>query len=445
MPEALTVDRWQFAFTVTFHYLFPQLTMGLSLLLVVFKLLGRGGRAPRWDEASRFWARIFAINFVAGVVTGIPMEMQFGTNWSSFSRYAGQVIGQPLAMEGLFAFFLESSFLGLFLYGEKRLGPRGHLAAAILVFAGTWLSGYFILATDAFLQHPAGQVATPAGPLALASLGDLLANPWLPWQYLHDMSAAVVTGAFVVAAVGAFYLLSGRHAEHGRGFLRVGVVAAFAASLFQLFPSGDGQGRNLARWQPATLAAMEGVFHTESGAPLAILGQPDMERLRLDNPLIVPRALSFLTYRHWAATVRGLDAFPRADWPDDVPLVYFSYHIMVGLGTLLLLLAAIALLQLRGARLFRARGTLWALLLAAPFPYIATTAGWLTAELGRQPWLVYGLFRTAQGPSPRVSSGNVLFTLLGWCGLYLVVGLLVLFLLGREILHGPAAPAGGEG
>ncbi|MHB8419154.1 MAG: cytochrome ubiquinol oxidase subunit I [Myxococcales bacterium] len=439
MPEALTVDRWQFAFTITFHYLFPQLTMGLSLLLVLFE--GLGLRRPAFREAGRFWGRIFALAFAMGVVTGIPMEFQFGTNWSAFSRYAGQVVGQPLAMEGLYSFFLESSLLGLYLFGGARLGRLGRFCTALAVCAGSWLSGFFILATDAFLQHPTGQAPGPDGTLQLASLGDLLGNPWLGWQYAHNMSASVITASFAVAAVGAFYLLSGRFEAHGRRFVAAGVLAGLAASLFQIFPSGDSQGRNVARWQPPTLAAMEGLFHSRAGAPLEIIGQPDMEKLQLDNPIEVPRALSFLTYRRWGAEIRGLDAFPREAWPANVPLVYFGYHIMVGLGTLFVLLLALAAVQLARGRLFEQRPILWALLLAAPFPYVATTAGWLTAELGRQPWLVYGLYRTAQGTSPHVSSGSAVFSLLGFCGIDLVLGLLFLALVGRAIARGPEGQA----
>ncbi len=437
MPDALTVDRLQFAFTIIFHYLFPQLTMGLSLLLVVFKGLGLVRREQRFDEDARFLGRIFAINFAVGVVTGIPMEFQFGTNWSAFSAFAGGVVGQPLAMEGVFAFFLESSVLGLFLFGERRLGPLLHFGSALLLFFGSWLSGFFILATNAFLQHPVGHVAMPDGHLALSSLGALLGNPWLVWQFAHNMSAAAITGAFAVAALGAFYLLSGRHLAHGRDLLRAGVIVGLSFALFELFPSGDQQAQNVARFQPVALAAMEGLFHSKEGAALALIGQPDMATLELDNPIEVPKALSFLTYRRWGAEVRGLDSFPRDLWPDDVPLLYFAYHIMVGLGTAFIALMALAGLMLWRGRLERSRPLLWALLLALPFPYIATTAGWVTAELGRQPWLVYGLFRTSQGASPNVSSGNVVFTLLGFCGLYLLVGILYLFLVGREIARGP--------
>jgi cytochrome d ubiquinol oxidase subunit I len=437
VEPALTVHRLQFAFTVTFHYLFPQLTMGLALLILILKSLALRTGDEHWNRAARFWARIFGINFALGVVTGIPMEFQFGTNWAQFSRAAGGVIGQTLAMEGIFSFFLESSFLGLLLFGEKRLGPKGHWLSALLVFLGSWLSGYLIIATDAWMQHPVGYALGQSGDYRLSSFWALLLNPWALWQYAHNMSGAVITGCFVMAGVGAFYLLSGKQEVFGRTFVRIGVVVGVMATIFQLFPSGDAQGRMVARHQPATLAAMEGLFETQEGAPLAILGQPDTQKKRLDNPLIVPKMLSFLTYRRWDVEVKGLDHFREEDWPDNVALLYYSYHVMVGLGTIFIAVMVIAALLLWRGKLYRSRAMLWALLISVPFPYIANTAGWITAEVGRQPWLIYGLMRTREGVSPQVSEGNAWFTLIGFMGLYTVLSILFLFLVYREIERGP--------
>jgi len=442
--DALTLHRFHFAFTVTYHYLFPQLTMGLALLIVILKTKGLRPGGEIYNRAARFWAKIFAINFAMGVVTGIPMEFQFGTNWSVFSKAAGGVIGQTLAMEGVFSFFLESTFLGLFLFGEKRLGPKGHWFAAFMVFLGSWLSGYFIVATNAWMQHPVGYTLTSDGQIVLASLSALLLNPWLLWQYLHTMVGSVVTAAFVMAGIGAFYLLDGKHEDYAREFLRLGVTAGFISSILMLFPTGDAQGKNIARHQPVTLAAMEGLFETQQGAPIAILGQPDMEAKKLDNPLLVPRALSFITYLRWNAEVRGLDAFAQDQWPDNIPLLYYSYHIMVGLGTIFIAVMTISFWKLRRGRLYQARRWLWVIMLAIPFPYIANTAGWTTAELGRQPWLIYGLMRTGDGASMNVSSGNALFTLIGFMGMYTVLSILFLFLVRREIEHGPAPVRGPE-
>lgn len=439
MNSGFGLDRLQFAFTITFHYLFPQLTMGLALLIVVLKSLALWKRNERYNQSARFWARIFAINFALGVVTGIPMEFQFGTNWAGFSKSAGGVIGQTLAMEGVFSFFLESSFLALFLQGDKRLGPVLHWVSAVLVFLGSWLSGYFIIATDAWMQHPVGYAIGPGGTIELQSFARLLLNPWIFWQYLHNMSAAVVTSSFVMAGLGAFYLLSKKDTDYGAVFVRVGVIAGFAATVFMAFPSGDGQGRMVTQNQPATLAAFEGLFDTSKGAPLALVGQPDMDQLQLANPIEIPKVLSFLTYRRWNAEVRGLNDFPRGQWPDNIPLLYYSYHIMAGLGTILIAVTLLSVFLLWRGRLYTTRPVLWILMLSIPLPYIATTAGWMTAELGRQPWLIYGLMRTVEGASPKVSAGNSLFTLLGFMGLYLVLGILFLFLVAREIGKGPGS------
>jgi cytochrome d ubiquinol oxidase subunit I len=439
MDNALFWHRMQFAFTITYHYLFPQLTMGLALLIVVLKWLGLRGNEHA-NAAARFWARIFGINFAVGVVTGIPMEFQFGTDWARFSKYAGGVIGTTLAMEGAFAFFLESTVLGLFLFGEKKLGPRGHFASAVALFLGSWLSGYFIIVTNAFMQYPVGHSVGPGGELQLASFWEYVLSTWALWQYAHNMMASVVTGSFVVAAVGAFWALSHEHREGAAINLRVGVIAGLIASVLQIFPTGDAQGKLLAKAQPITLAAMEGEFRTEPrNAPIAIIGQPDVEHLKLENPIYVPAVLSFLAYGNFSAPVRGLEDFPREDWPDNIELLYYAYHVMVGLGTLFVALMAICAFLLWKSELHETRWALWALMLAVPFPYIATTAGWLTAELGRQPWIVYGLMRTANGTSPKVTAGDTLFTLIGFCGLYLVIGVVFLFLVGREISRGPAS------
>jgi cytochrome d ubiquinol oxidase subunit I len=438
--DAEIVHRLHFAFTITFHYLFPQLTMGLALLIVALKTIALRRDDPVYHRAAQFWGRIFGINFVLGVITGIPMEFQFGTNWSHFSRFAGGVIGQTLAMEGMFAFFLESAFLGLFLYGEKRLSPKAHWLSAVAVFVGSWLSGYFIIATDAFMQRPVGYSMARDGSVQLASFWDLVLNRWAWWQYAHNMSGAVITGAFVMAAVGAFYLLSGQCTEHGRIFVKAGVIAGCIFSILQLFPTGDGQGKLVTTYQPITLAAMEGLFQGQEGAPLVLIGQPDETHSTIDNPIVVPKALSFLTYRRWNAHVQGLDAFPKEEWPSNIPLLYYSYHIMVGLGTIFIAVMVLAILQLWRGKLYESKWMLWILLLSFPFPYIANTAGWITAEVGRQPWLVYGLMRTSQGYSTMVSAGNGLFTLLGFMGMYTVLGILFLFLVRREIERGP----GGE-
>ncbi|RPI12870.1 MAG: cytochrome ubiquinol oxidase subunit I [Ignavibacteriae bacterium] len=435
--DAFLIHRLQFAFTIMFHYIFPQLTMGLALLIVILKIMAYRTNDEMYNKSARFWAKIFALNFAMGVVTGIPMEFQFGTNWAKFSMFAGGVIGQTLAMEGVYSFFLESTFLGLFIFAEKKLGRTGHLISAILVFIGAWISGFFIIATNAWMQLPVGFELGKDGTFQLASFWQLMTNPWLFWQYVHNMSGAVITAAFVMSAMGAYFLLSKTHVEYGKIFLRLGLITGVIFSINMAFPSGDGQGKNIAQYQPSTLAAMEGLFETEDGASLVILGQPDMEKEQIDNPIRIPKMLSFLTYNRWEATVKGLKEFPKENWPDNIPLLYYSYHIMVGLGTIFIAIMSFGIFLLWRKKVFNTRWYLWIVLLSFPFPYIANTAGWMTAELGRQPWLIYGLFRTSEGISPNVSSGSGTFTLLGFLGLYMVIGVLFLILVLKEINHGP--------
>jgi cytochrome d ubiquinol oxidase subunit I len=435
--DALTLHRLQFSFTVTFHYLFPQLTMGLALLLVVLKTMALRTNDERYNEAARFWAKIFAVNFLLGVVTGIPMEFQFGTNWSEFSRRTGGVIGQPLAMEGVFSFFLESSFLGLFLFGEKRLSRLAHWGAAFMVFVGSWISGFFIIVTDAWMQHPVAYELMPNGTYQVSSFWGLMLNPWAWRQYAHNMCGAVVTGAFVMSSVGALYLLQKRDVDFGRMFVRVGVIAAVLASIAMIFPTGDLQGKFVADNQPTAMAGMEGLFHSQKGAPIVLMGQPDIEGQKIDNPIAVNRVLSFLIYGTSAAEVQGLDSYPKDQWPTTLPLLFYAYHIMAGLGTYFAVLMTVSVFLLWRGKLYTSRWLLWPILLSFPLPYIANTAGWMTAEIGRQPWLVYNLIRTAGGESATVGAGTTLFSLLGFMGMYTVLAILWVLLVYNLIESGP--------
>lgn len=442
MTDPLFWHRFQFGMTISYHYLFPQLTMGLALLIVILKAVALRSGKQEWNSAARFWIRIFGLSFAMGVVTGIPMEFQFGTNWAVFSAKTGAVIGQTLAMEGIFAFFLESSFLALLVWGERRLGERLHFLAAVALFVGSWLSGYFIVTTNAFMQHPVGYTRDAQGVFTIADLSAYLLNPWALAQYAHTMMGAVVTGAFAMAAVGAYWTLRREHAEAARVSLRTGVLAGLAASFLVAMPTGHTQGRLVAEHKPVALAAMEGRFESGPHAPLAVIGQPNVAARRLDNPIEIPSILSWIAYGDMAAEVRGLDEFPEADWPDNVELLYYTFHIMVGLGTIFIGLMGLATIQLLRGKLATTKPLLWALALAFPFPFIANTAGWMTTELGRQPWVVYGLMRTAEGGSPTVHGGSTLFTTLGFAGLYVVLGFLFVMLVQREIGHGPPHLAG---
>jgi cytochrome d ubiquinol oxidase subunit I len=305
--------------------------------------------------------------------------------------------------------------------------------------SGSWLSGFFIIVTNAFMQHPQGHVVGADGILRLESIAGFMGNPWAFAEYAHTMTGSVVTASFVMAAAGAFYFLQAKHEEHAKVFLRVGVTGGVIASVMMAMPTGDLQARLLSKHQPITFAAMEGHYYTEDGAALTLVGQPDVEKLALDNPIQIPKALSFMTHQRWDARIEGLTTFDRSLWPDNLALLYYAYHVMVGLGTVFIALMAAAAALLRKGRLFepRARPLLWALMLAAPLPYVANTAGWMTAELGRQPWLVYGVMRTENGYSKNVSAGNALFTLLGFMGIYVLISLLFAFVAYRIVSDGP--------
>jgi cytochrome d ubiquinol oxidase subunit I len=441
MSDAVLWHRLQFAFTITYHYLFPQLTMGLAPLIVLWKWRGLRTGEARYDAAARFWAKILGATFAVGVVTGLPMEFQFGTNWAAFSRYAGGVIGQTLAMEGLIAFFLESALIAALVWGEQRFSRKAHLIIALGVCAGAWASAYFILVTNAFMQYPTGYDVAPDGSLILSNLAAYLLSPWALVEFAHNQMAALVTGAFTVSAAGAYYTLRGVHQGQARLYLRWGTSLGLIASLLVAFPTGDAQAKLVAKHQEVTLAAMEGRFQSGPMAPITLIGQPNVAEHRLDNPITLPGALSFLAYGTFHSNVRGLSAFPPELWPTDIELLYYAFHIMAGLGTLFIATMGVgAFLSWRGS-IERRRAMLWALALAFPFPFIANTAGWLAAELGRQPWLVYGIYRTRAGISDVVSAGNTMFTLIGFCGLYLVLGLLYLYVVGAEVVRGPEAPA----
>ena len=434
----------QFAFTVMFHYLFPILTMGLGFFIAWYSTLHLVTKDKRYLDAAQFWAKIFAINFALGVVTGIPLEFEFGTNWSRFSSFGGGVFGQMLPLEGVYAFFLESGFLGMFLAGERRVGRTLHWLSGMGVAFGSLLSGYFIVATNAWMQHPVGYELDPSGGVRLTSFWAVLLNPYAGWEYAHTINGSLLAAAFVIGGVGAFYLLSNRHLEFARLSVKTAVIAGVILALTQLFPTGDLNGASVVQYQPTKLAAMEGLFQTQKGAPLAIIGMPDTGNEDLIDPIYVPDFLSFLAYGNIHATVDGLAKYSKDLWP-PVELTYYSYHIMVGLGTIFIAEMLMGLFLLWRRKLYSSRWFLWMLMLTVPFPYIANEAGWVVSEVGRQPWLVYGLLMTPAGTSTNVAAGETVFTMMGFAGIYAMLSILFLFLVARLIHQGPdkSTPAAG--
>lgn len=436
MTDAVTADRIQWAFTILFHYLFPITTMGLAPLIVLLKTLQLRTGDAKYGAAVQFWTRIFAVNFAVGVVTGIPMEFQFGTNWASFSNFAGGIVAQTLTLEAMFAFFVESSFLGIVLFGEKRVSRFVHWLATLLMALGSWISGFFITATDGWMQHPVGYTVGKDGVAHLTSLWALLTNVFAWWQFLHVINGAALAGAILMGSIGAYYLLSNRHIEFARISITIAVTLGALLSLTQLFPTGDMNAKNVVEYQPLKQAAYEGLFKTENYAPEAIIGMPSTEQHRLLDPIEVPGALSFLAYGEFRHQVKGLDAFPQQLWP-PVQITYYAYHVMVGLGTIFIGILLLGVLLLWRGWLFTSRWYLWILMLLLPFPYIANEAGWVVSEVGRQPWIIWGIMPTAHGYSTTVAAGETIFTILGFAGMYGLIGLFYLFLVGREIAQGP--------
>ena len=442
MDSSVIADRVHFASLVMFHYLFPPVSIGLALLIVILKIqqLRRNEDSDgAYARAARFWGRLFVLNFGAGVASGVPMEFQFGTNWARFSNAAGGVIGQGLMMEGSIAFFMESIFLGVFLFGEKKISTKMHAFSAAMLSLGTILSAYFITDTDAWMQHPVGYALGQNGVFRLTSLPAVLLNPFELWEYLHTLNGAFVQGALLMAALGAFYILVNRHREFARICLSLGLIVGLIFSITQVFPTGSKNGEAVVKYQPTTLAAMEGQFETQAGAPLAIIGMPDSQHSKLLDPIYVPGLLSYLAYGSPNAPVKGLDSISRNLWP-PIEVTYYAYHIMIGLGVVFILLTAVGVFLLWRKKLEYNKWFLWLLMLSVPLPYIANEAGWVVTEVGRQPWVIYNLMLTSHANSVNVSTGEVIFTLIGFMALYLVLGLLFLLLVGNIIAQGPDEP-----
>ena len=318
------------------------------------------------------------------------------------------------------------------------MGQKLHFVTALLVFIGSWASGYFILATNAWMQHPVGYEILENGTYVLENFSALFSNPWLLPAFLHNQMASLVTSSFVVASIGAFYILGKTNVEYGKLFLKTGAIFGLVSSLLVAFPTGDWNAKNVAKYQPAAFAAMEGIFETEhAGAEIVLIGQPNMVEKKLDNKIAVPNILSFLTYQDWNKQILGMDKFTKDELPDNIPALYYAYHIMVGLGTIFIGVMSLAVFFLWREKLYQFKPLLWSIMFLAPFAYVANITGWYVAELGRQPFLVYGLLKTSEGISPTVSSGNTLFTLLGFIGLYFLLGVLFLILVGKTIHQGP--------
>jgi len=442
--DILFLSRLQFALTIMFHYLFPPLTIGLGAILVFMEGMHMKTKDPQYELMAKFWTKIFAVNFAVGVASGIAMEFQFGTNWANYSRFVGDVFGSALAAEGIFAFFLESGFLAVLVFGWDRVSAKMHFFSTIMVFLGSVFSSIWITVANSWQQTPAGYKIVGEGLAARAEITSFWAvvfNPSSVDRLVHVWLGAGAVGAFFVMSVSAYYLLKKRHVDISKKSFTVALVLGFLCSWAQLF-SGHHQARVVAKHQPAKMAAMEGHFHTGTGgAPLYIVGHPDA-KTETTRGLAVPGALSLLIHGNTAAPVTGLDQFVKEDRP-PVALTFHSYHAMLGMGFLMMFLTGIAAAMRWRGTLFDNRRLLWVFVFAVLLPVVANQLGWVAAEVGRQPWIVYGLLRTADALSPVVQAGQVLGSIVMFGIIYALLFAVWLMVTDHKIKEGPEVGAEG--
>jgi cytochrome d ubiquinol oxidase subunit I len=437
--DLLLLSRVQFAVTVMFHYLFPPLSIGLGLVMVVMEGLALRTGDRRYEMMARFWTRIFAVNFAVGVASGIVMEFQFGTNWATYSRFVGDVFGSALAAEGIFAFFLESGFLAVLVFGWDRVGPRMHFFATVMVFFGSVFSSVWIVVANSWQHTPAGfQLVWHEGAwrAEITDFWAMVFNPSSMHRLGHVLLGAVILGGFFVMSISAWYLLRGRHGDFARRSFTIGLVVATLGSWGELV-SGHAQANMVAEHQPAKLAAFEGHFETGDGpADVYVIGWPDPEAKTVRFGIAVPGMLSFLIHEDFETPVPGLDQIPVDEQP-PVVLPFLTYHVMVALGMAFIALTSLASLLRWRRRLFEQRWLLWVFVPAVVGPYLANQAGWVSAEVGRQPWVVYGLLRTQDAVSKVVPADQVLASLVMFCIAYVALFAIWIYVLHEKITHGP--------
>ncbi len=440
------LHRIQFGLTISFHFIFPPMSLGLGLFLVIFGVQSVRTGDPKWRQLSLFWTKIYGLIFAMGIATGIVQEFQFGTNWSVYSRYVGNVFGSLLAAEGIFAFMLEGGFLGLMLFGGQRLGNRLWLFATTMVVAGATLSATWIVMANSWMQTPQGFEIRDVGngdQAFMTSFREVVFTPSFGPRIMHTLVASWIMGASLVLSVAAYYLLRRRHQDLARTMIRVALPVFTVLAIAQVTVFGANQAESVAEHQPVKLAAMEGVYDTGDCAPMTVIGRtnPDSEST---TGIQIPCMLSFLVGRNTDTVITGLDDFAGDDRP-NVPLVFQMYHLMINLGVLFVGIGAVgcALWAWKG-RLWTMRPMLWVFVASILLTQLATLSGWWTAEFGRQPWIVWELLRTDEAFSPNVGWGQVAFTIGMFIVLYTVVSVVFFALLNRKIQDGPPDPPGGE-
>ncbi len=430
--------RVQFAFTIAFHYIYPPLSIGLGVILVIMEGMYLKTKNPLYHNMTKFWVRIFALTFAIGVATGIVMEFEFGTNWSTYSRFVGDVFGSALAAEGIFAFFLESGFLAVLVFGWNKVGPKMHFFSTVMVSLGSMLSAVWIVVANSWQQTPAGFHIVGEGINARAEITDFWAmvfNPSSVERLSHTLSGAWLAGAFLVISVSAYYLLKNKHVDFAQRSMKIGLGLAVFAALFQLF-TGHQSAVTIAETQPAKLAAFEAQYEDQVPGDLYLFGWVDEKNENVQYGVSIPGLVSFLVYGDFSAPITGLNAFSEEDRP-PVNIVFQTYHIMVAVGFTLIGISLFSLFLLWRGKLFSTNWFLKILVLSVLLPQIANQLGWFSAEIGRQPWIVYGLLRTSDGLSKVVEANQIIFSLIMFSLIYALLFVLFVFLLNEKIKHGP--------
>jgi len=437
--DPLFLSRLQFALTIGFHFLFPPLSIGLAWLLVIMEWRGWKYGDEDYVRAGKFFGKILGLTFAVGVATGIVMEFQFGTNWARYSKFVGDIFGAPLAAEAIFAFFLESTFLGLYLFGRKRVSKGVHWFSALMVAVGSTLSAFWIIVANSWQQTPAG-FEIRNGRAELTSFAEAVFNASTWPRFLHTFDACLIAGAFLVAGVSAYLIVKNNAAEVARKSLKLSLIFGFVASLLALFPTGDWHAKQVARTQPEKFAVMEGLTQGQTRAPLTVFGIPSEEPPRLDFKIGIPGVLSLMAFGDMDAHVPGIEDLREEGYPTP-PFVatFVSFHTMVGLGTLFIILSLFGVFLLYRKKLFDARWYLKLLPWAIPLPLVACEFGWIVAEVGRQPWVVYRVLKTQDAYSANVTGGEVLFSIIMFGAVYVALGALYVYTLARIVKRGPQA------
>lgn len=435
--DVVFLSRLLFGLNISFHYLFPPLSIGLGVILIIMEGTYLITKNPVYERMTRFWVKIFALIFAIGVATGLVQIFGFGTNWAAFSRFVGDVFGSILGAEGIFAFFLEAGFLAILLFGWERVSSKVHFLSTIMVTFGAHFSAVWIVIANSWMQTPAGHKIVGEGSARHAEMVNfwrVLNNPSAMDRLIHVIIAAWLTGAFLVISVSAYYLLKRRHVDLAHKSFRIGLIVATLAVVLQFF-SGDSSARGVAVNQPIKLAAFEGVFETQTPSSLWVVGIVKEKEQRVVG-ISLPGLLSFLVYRNFQEGVPGLDQFPRELWP-PVHVVFQTYHGMIFMWVLMATGVILGLFAWKRGRILESKWTLRFLILSVIFPEIGNQLGWYSAEIGRQPWVVNGLLKTADGVTKNLSAAPVVFSLVLFSCIYALLFILFIYLLNHKIQHGP--------